>query len=265
MAFQFDFRKYQPLYTPLVIFVGCLVIAAAIYGSGGITITLGGKQKATGTPTVAGEGECGDLPADSEVTISIDDDPVLGEPKAPLTLLEFSDATCPYCGQFFRETFPQIKKDYIDKGKLKFVLRDLPIHGDIASQAAEAAHCANERGKFWEYWAKIFANQQSVTVENLKNWAKKLGLNTTTFNSCFDDRKYRDEVTKDSQDAQSYGIQGTPNFILFKTDSSGEVKVTVKWVCQQGQKNLTFEGATLIQGAYPYDQFKSMIEAELAK
>ncbi len=88
-------------------------------------------------------------------------DPTLGKKDAPIVMLEFSDFQCPFCGKFFRDTFPKIKKDYIDTGKVYFVYKDFPlsqIHA-MAHKAAEAGNCANEQGKFWEYHNKLFENQ----------------------------------------------------------------------------------------------------------
>ncbi|MEK6826171.1 MAG: DsbA family protein [Nanoarchaeota archaeon] len=168
----------------------------------------------------------------------IDDDPVLGDPDAPVTMVEFSDFQCPFCGRFRSQTFDQIKKDYIDTGKVKFVYRDFPLHSihPQAGKSAEAAQCANDQEKFWEYHDKIFENQQSLSIDNYKKWADDLGLNTKKFNDCLDSGKYKDEVEKDLADATKAGGQGTPYFVI---------------------------GNTPVSGAQPYSNFQSVIEAEL--
>lgn len=91
---------------------------------------------------------------------SADDDPFIGNANAPVTMIEFSDYQCPFCLRFWSETLPQIKKDYIDTGKVKFVYRDFPLNiHPMAEPSARAANCAGEQGKYWEYHDKIFSEQ----------------------------------------------------------------------------------------------------------
>jgi protein-disulfide isomerase len=117
---------------------------------------------------------------------------------------------------------PLIEQTY--EGQVKFVYRDFPVHGDPAVKLAEAADCANDQGKFWEYhdklWENLTASQQQAQtgtdalVTALKGYASDLGLDTATFNDCLDTDKYASEVAKDAQDAQSYGVTGTPAFFI---------------------------------------------------
>jgi protein-disulfide isomerase len=117
---------------------------------------------------------------------------------------------------------PQIQQAY--EGKVRFVVRNFPVHGDTAVKAAEATLCANDQGKFWEYddklWENLSASQQQAQtgvdalVTALKGYASDLGLDTATFNDCLDSDKYLSQVTKDAQDAQSYGVGGTPGFFI---------------------------------------------------
>ena len=168
----------------------------------------------------------------------VDDDPVLGNENAPVTIVEFSDFQCPYCKKFRDQTFDQLKEEYIDTGKVKLVYRDFPLSSihPMAQKAAEAAECADEQGKFWEYHDKIYENQQLLNVDSLKQWASELGLDTTKFNSCLDSGKYTNEVKNDLNDATSSGGQGTPYFLV---------------------------GNTQLSGAYPFDAFQQAIEAQL--
>ena len=109
--------------------------------------------------------------------ISIEGEPVLGNSDAPVTFVEISDFQCPYCGKFARETFTQIKKEYIDNGKVNAVFKNFPLPSHTYSQkAAEAGECANEQGKFWEYQEKLFANQSALSITDLKKYAQELGL-----------------------------------------------------------------------------------------
>jgi len=148
--------------------------------------------------------------------VSADDDPFLGNENAPITIVEFSDFQCPFCGKFAEETFPDLKSKYIDTGLVKIVFRDFPlvqIH-QYAQKAAEASECADEQNKFWEYHDLIFKNQNALTVNDLKKYAFNLGLDTNQFDSCLDSGKYEDEVKKDMQDGINYGVTGTPAFFV---------------------------------------------------
>jgi len=177
-------------------------------------------------------------------TVSADDDPVKGNSNAPVTIIEFSDFQCPFCGRFFQQTLPQVESDYINTGKVKFVYRDFPldsIHSQAVS-AAQAAECANEQGKFWQYHDKIFQNQGSLSTDSYKAWATELGLNTAQFNSCLDSNKYASEVQKDFQDGVNVGVSGTPTFFI-GSDSKGYQKIV---------------------GAQPYSVIKQLVDQVLA-
>ena len=169
-----------------------------------------------------------------------DDDPVLGDENAKVTMVEFSDYQCPFCGRHYSETFNLINSQYVDTGKIKIVFRDFPLNSihPNAQKAAEASECADDQGKFWEMHDTLFENQQLLGIENLKGYAKQLGLNENDFNDCLDSGKYSAEVSKDTQDAASAGGQGTPFFIV---------------------------GETPLSGAQPFSSFQQVIEAELAK
>lgn len=179
-------------------------------------------------------------PSNEPIQVSVDDDPIKGNKAAPVTIVEFSDFECPFCGKFYTETYKQIIDTYVTTGKASLVFRDFPlssIHPD-AEKAAEAAECANEQGKFWEMHNKLFENQQALSVDNLKQYAKDLKLNTVKFNDCLDTGKYEAEVAKDTKEAASYGVTGTPAFFI---------------------------NGRLIAGAYPFSEFKKIIDEELAK
>jgi protein-disulfide isomerase len=180
-------------------------------------------------------------PPVAAVKVSIDDDPILGKKDAKITMVEFSDYQCPFCEKFWSETLPQVKKDYIDTGKVKLVYRDFPLgfHPN-AQKAAEAAECAGEQGgdvTYFKIHDKIFGNQQAIDVDSLKKYAQELGLDTTKFNTCLDSGAMADEVKKDQTEGQSYGVGGTPAF---------------------------FVNGKLISGAQPYAAFKQVIDAELS-
>ena len=174
------------------------------------------------------------------VQVSADDDPVKGDANAPVEIIEFSDFQCPFCSRWYSDALPQIQKEYIDTGKVKLVYRDFPLSSihPQATPAAEAAECAKEQGKFWEFHDKLFENQASLSTASYKQWAQELGLNTQQFNDCVDKKKYQSEVTKDYQDGQAAGVTGTPSF---------------------------FVNGINIRGAQPFSAFKTIIDQELAK
>jgi len=151
-----------------------------------------------------------------------DDDPVLGDKDAPVTIVEFSDYECPFCGRFWSETLPKIKEQYIRTGKVKLVYRDfpLPIHSN-AQKAAEAAECADDQGQFWVYHDKLFENQRALGMANLKGYAKDLGLDTEAFDDCLDSGKHADEVKADLEDGADGGVSGTPAFFINGVPVSG--------------------------------------------
>ena len=171
--------------------------------------------------------------------VSLDNNPVKGSPNAPVTIVEFSEFECPYCGVYSRDTYPQIAKAYIETGKVKYVFRHFPLNFHAnAQKAAEAAECASEQGKFWEYHDVLFANQSALDVASLKKYASDLGLDTAKFDACLDSGRMADEVAKDAAEGASYGVTGTPAFFV------------------NGLKR---------KGAQPFEVFQRLIEEELAK
>ena len=168
------------------------------------------------------------------IMVSLDDDPVKGNPDAPVTIIEFSDFQCPFCSRFYTQTLPLIEKDYIDTGKVKLVYRDLPIDAihPNARSAHIAAECADEQGKFWEYHDILFNNQRqwqglgSVDFDNtLKEYAGQLGLQTASFDSCMKSPDISEEINGDLLDAAKYGATGTPTFFI-GNEKDGYVKIT---------------------------------------
>lgn len=183
------------------------------------------------------------------IVLGIDDDPVMGDRKARLVLIEFSDFQCPFCARFVRETLPEIEKDYIKTGKLKYVFRDFPItsaHKD-AFKAALAAGCALDQGKYWEMHDRLFENPTAFTVYNLTQNAEAIGLNKETFQQCLNKNEYETEVQSDFADGLKAGVNQTPTFFLGLTEpNSPKVKVL-----------------TVITGAKPYAVFKAAIDSAL--
>jgi len=187
--------------------------------------------------------------------VSVDDDAILGDKNAPITMIEFVDYECPFCKRFFDETLPQIKKEYIDTGKVKLVMRDLPLDfHQNAHKESQAAECAREQGgntAYFKYHDEIFkrttSNGTGLALDQLAVIANDLGLSGSILQSCLDSGKYKAEVDKDLADASAYGATGTPSFFIGKSSSSGK-----------------FQG-TILVGAQPFESFKAALDAELNK
>ncbi|MDI9646093.1 MAG: DsbA family protein [Archaeoglobales archaeon] len=149
-----------------------------------------------------------------QVNVSEDDDPYIGAEKPKVTIIEFSDYACPYCAKFALEVEKKIVEEY--GSVVKLVFRDFPVHGNASYKAAEAANCAKEQNKFWEYHYLLFERQDEWygNLSKLYDYASELGLNYVEFKNCLDSGKYRSEVEKDLSDGVSYGVSGTPTFFV---------------------------------------------------
>lgn len=218
-----------------IIVAGALIAGAVIYANSPKSVPPANRAAAVGNS----------LPSPQDLS---DDDPALGNPAAPVTIVEFSDFQCPFCRRFFQDTLSKLKDKYIKTGQAKFVYRDFPLTGihDMAQKYAEAGECADEEGKFWHMHDKIFEEQARMGIGTIgefgvldvKRWAREIGLNGAKFDFCLDSGKYAAEVQKDYNDGVAAGVSGTPG---------------------------TFVNGRLVQGAVPYAQFEAVIEEELKK
>ena len=177
--------------------------------------------------------------------ISVEGEPTKGDKNAKLTLVEFSEFQCPFCGRHVRDTFPQLDKEYIQTGKLKYVFRDLPLESihKNAFKAAEASHCAGEQNKYWEMHDRLFENQKSLEPAMLTAHAQAVGADTKKFQACLDSGKFAAEIRKDMAEANKYGISGTPTSVIGMTQPDGKIKV-----------------ARVIRGAQGYNAFKAAFD-----
>ena len=189
--------------------------------------------------------------APQPVRISLDDDPIRGDPDAPITIIEFSDFQCPFCARFHEQTLPSLLEEYIDEGKVNFVYRDFPIQSihPNALPAAVAAECADDQGKYWEYHDILFEKQSSwarldsnSAISTFSQYATDIGLEKEQFDSCLGSGKYLEEVQGDLRDGRDYEITGTPGFFI------GNEKI----------------GFVKLNGAQPFESFKRIIDAQLA-
>ena len=189
-------------------------------------------------------------PEPQNVVLEIKGDPFKGQPDAKLTLVEFSDYQCPFCVRHSRDTLPQLEREYIATGKVKYVFRNFPIESihPLAFKAHEAANCAGEQGKYWEMHDRLFANQNALGLKDLPNHAKALVLDAPKFQQCLDSGKHAAKIRKDLADGQKAGVQGTPSFFLALTEPNDGMVKAVR----------------IIRGAQPYAAFKDAIESLLS-
>lgn len=143
----------------------------------------------------------------------------IGNKNAPITIVEFADYQCPFCRQFHTTVFEQLKKDYIDTGKVRFVSRDLPLdfHPNAAS-AALAARCAGEQDRYWEMRNALITHSDNLGAATLAGYAQSVGLDLVRFNACLEKRTYSESINQDLADATSAGILGTPSFVIGPTE-----------------------------------------------
>lgn len=143
----------------------------------------------------------------------------MGRDDAPVTMVEFTDYQCPFCRKFESDSFAQLKKDYIDTGKVRFISRDLPLdfHPN-APAAAMAARCAGDQHKFWEMRdAMMLDTAADLSPDSILKYGQKTNLDMTAFRGCLSDKKYTSAIQKDTADAGALGISGTPSFVIGKT------------------------------------------------
>jgi len=180
-------------------------------------------------------------------TIGIQGDPSMGSSTAPVTIVEFSDFECPYCKHFHDETLPLLKKNYIDKGLVRFIHKDLPLpfHKN-AYLAATATRCANEDEKYWEAYSGIFSQQNCLACKGpLAIAAAAAGTTSAKLEKCSkDNTQIRKIVNINKSEAAINGIRATPTFVI-------------------GRSSRTFHSGTVIEGAIPWTRLKSIIDRAL--
>ncbi len=233
-------KKQNYLLSASILIAALLVAGALIYSTGVKNINQGG-QKANIQETVQGLAKP-----------QIDDEAILGNPQAPVTIVVFSDYQCPFCGKFFSETESLIRKNYVETGKAKLIRKDLAFLGSESKAAFQAAQFAKDQGKYWQYDDAIFKieikefqttgnneNTGNLNRDTFKTIASDLKMNVDDFLSCFDSQKYMDKAEKNLQEAKSVMTQlSTPT--IFINDK-------------------------MIQGAYPYNVFAQAIDEILNK
>jgi protein-disulfide isomerase len=243
-----NWKKFMPKSSSQILVV-LLVIAAFLIGALFTKVqyleknqTANNNQQAT-APAQANPQQAAPAPG-AKVNVSAGHFPVQGNKDAKVTIVEFADFRCPFCEQFFTNTEPQIVKDYVDTGKVKYAFRNFAFLGPASVTAASASECANDQGKFWDFYNYLYKNQPAETdttmynTDTLTQAAVSLGMNDSQFKSCLDNKTDDAKAAKDMTDGQAAGVSGTPTFFV--------------------------NGISLV-GAQPYSAFKTIIDQELAK
>ena len=208
---------------------GGIGIGSAFLGSSSDQAAVQGTNESSAFPTEA--------PPPSPVEVSIKGRPYLGPEDAAVTVVEFTDYECPFCSRHFRQTLPDLLREY--EGRVRYVVRNYPIDilHPFAQKAAEAAECAYDQGKFWEYHDLVLENQDSLDSVSLKKYASDLALDTGEFELCLDSEAKGEVVLQDRLDGREYGVTGTPTFFI---------------------------NGVIMVGAQPLSRFRTLIDAALA-
>lgn len=146
--------------------------------------------------------------------------PILGDPNAKVTIVEFGDYQCTYCHLFHENTKDALLQQYVDTGKANFVFRDFPLNGPDSVLAAEAAYCAGDQDKYWQYHDELYKNWAGektgwVNQKSLDKFATTVGLELDKFDKCIYDNKYEQKVMDNQKFGENIGVDGTPSFIIF--------------------------------------------------
>jgi len=151
------------------------------------------------------------------------DDRVRGDPQAPVTLIEYSDFTCGFCLKFFRETWPRLRADYIETGKVRFLYRDFPrgFQGP-GLDAAVAARCAGNQGRYWQMHDRLFGDDRRLGPADLQRHAQTIGLDLPLFSKCLEEAPHTDAIRRDREEGVRLGFVGTPGFVLLRTQGTGQ-------------------------------------------
>lgn len=169
--------------------------------------------------------------------------PLMGDPGARITIVEFGDYQCTYCHAFHQNTKDQLIQDYVNTGKVNFVFRDFPLNGPASVLAAQAAYCAGDQNKYWQYHDELYNNWGGentgwVNQKSLDQFANNVNLDLTEFDTCISDKKYEQKVMDNQQFGTKLGVNATPSFIIFSD-----------------KKIIT------IVGAQPYSVFKQALDS----
>ena len=223
-----------PYVLPLSIIAAALIIGGASMFAGSNNTDVSGKKLTAQAADNAISG-----PQDFKLLET--SDLALGSPDALVTIVEFADFQCPFCGRFHQTTGKDIIAQYVKTGKARLIYRDFAFLGEESNWASQAARCAGDQGKYWQYHDYLYEHQKgenngAFAKNNLKSFALELGLNAGDFNTCLDSGKHKQDVDNDTEMGRKFGVTGTPT---------------------------SFVNGKLIQGAVPFATFDLAIKAAL--
>jgi protein-disulfide isomerase len=176
-----------------------------------------------------------------------DNEYVLGSKEAPLVVVEFTDFQCPYCNRFYTQIFPELKKEYIDTGKMRFLTHEFPLDfHPQAMPAAMAARCAGEQGKYWEMKDALMTNSANLSSDLITQLARDRGLDMDKYKACVESGKYREQIAQEGPAARAIGINGTPSFVI-------------------GRQSGDYVEGYLVVGAQPFQNFDAVAKKLLAE
>lgn len=180
--------------------------------------------------------------------VSLTGVPRKGSPDAKIVLIEFSDFECPFCAQHAKGPYAEIQDQYVSTGKIQYAFRHFPLEQlhPAAKQAAEAAACASEQGKFWEFHDKLFVNQRALQLPKLQDYAKSVLMDDSKFDACMTNRQMEKRVSDDLTEARRLGLRATPAFVVGELQPNQSVRVTRR-----------------IVGAHPMEVFKIALDESL--
>ena len=244
---------------------GAIIIAGIII-AGAVMLKGSSAPVANNNAQVAGDGA-----TDINLAKVGLEDQVLGDANAKITLVVYEDFQCPFCERFFKETEQQVRDNYIDNSNIQLVYRDFAFLGPESIKAAEAARCAGDQGKFWEYHDYLYNHQNgenrgAFSDPNLKSFAKILGLNESTFNQCLDSGKYTKAVNDSADVGKAAGVTGTPKgFLITKKDISEKTQTEIAKIANEPNRQPTVsfyktKNIISLNGALPWSTVKQVID-----
>lgn len=206
------------------------IVAAAVMISSSILYLVYTMNKKAAVAPSGNAGTANIAAAVLDPVLKLDErDAVLGDPKAPVAIIEYGDYQCPFCVRFFEQTEPALRDAYVKTGKAKMVFRNFQFVGPESVTAGNAAECAKDQHRFWEYHDALYKteaadgqeNNGNLTRDFLVKTAKELGLDVASFTSCLDGEKYTDFMEKEKESAKSIGVNGTPAIFINETRVDG--------------------------------------------
>ncbi|MGI0088024.1 MAG: DsbA family protein [Nitrosotalea sp.] len=231
-------KKYH-----VIIPIGIAIVAVSIY----LFYPHENASNISSTQTLIGTQSIPQQQSNSSNTLSAqtlteNGSPMLGDPNAKITIIEWGDYQCTYCHLFHQNTKDQLIQEYVNTGKVNFVFRDFPLNGPDSVLAAEAAYCASDQNKYWQYHDELYNNWGGertgwINQKSLDRFATNVGLDLNQFDKCLSDKKYENRVLENQKFGQEIGIDGTPSFIIFNDKT-----------------------ITKVVGAQPFSVFKQVLD-----